>query len=76
MKRGHVDGTKKERKHAPDWYREREEANSRRIAAEWQAQPSGKRSRRESKMSREVFAAPRGLQAPNPSRHRDESCRG
>jgi len=40
------------------------------------AKPSGKRSSRERRMSREVFAAPRGLQGPHPARYRDESCRG
>ena len=37
MKRGHVTGHKKERKGASDWYRKIEEANIRRIEAEWQA---------------------------------------
>jgi len=37
MKRGHVTGHKKERKGASDWYRQYEEANIRKIEAEWQA---------------------------------------
>ena len=37
MKRGHVTGTKRERKGASDWYKELEEANIRQIEAEWQA---------------------------------------
>ena len=37
MKRGHVTGTKRERKGASDWYREREEENIRKVEAEWQA---------------------------------------
>ena len=43
MKRGHVVGTKRERKGASDWYKQIEEANIRRIEAEWQAkQAQGK----------------------------------
>jgi hypothetical protein len=38
MKYGHCRGTKKERKGSQDWYREIEEANIRRIEAEWQAE--------------------------------------
>jgi len=38
MKRGHVTGHEKERKGATDWYKELEEANIRRIEAEWQKQ--------------------------------------
>jgi hypothetical protein len=42
MKHGHVTGTKTERKGAK-WYRTIEEANIRRIEAEWQAkQAAGK----------------------------------
>jgi hypothetical protein len=37
MKRGHVIGIKREKKGAQDWYRAIEEANIRRIEAEWQA---------------------------------------
>jgi hypothetical protein len=37
MSRGHVKGTKRERKGASDWYRELEEENIRRIEAEWEA---------------------------------------
>jgi hypothetical protein len=43
MSRGHVTGTKREPQGASDWYREQEEANIRRIEAEWEArQPQGK----------------------------------
>ena len=42
MKRGHVTGTKKERKGATDWYREIEEENIRKIEADWQAKQQGK----------------------------------
>jgi len=42
MKRGHVTGQKGERKGSRDWYREIEEANIRRIEAEWQAKQQGK----------------------------------
>jgi hypothetical protein len=43
MKRGHVIGTKKERKGASDWYRQIEEENIRKIEAAWQAkQAQGK----------------------------------
>jgi len=43
MTRGHVTGNKKERKGASDWYRHIEDANIRRIEAEWQAkQQAGK----------------------------------
>jgi len=42
MKRGHVTGTKTERKRATDWYKALEEANIRRIEAEWQAKQHGK----------------------------------
>ncbi len=38
MKRGHVTGTKREKKGAVDWYKAIEEANIRRIEAEWQKQ--------------------------------------
>jgi hypothetical protein len=38
MKYGHVTGHKKERKGASDWYREVEEANIRKIEAEWALQ--------------------------------------
>jgi len=41
VKRGHVTGTKKERKGA-DWYKHIEEENIRRIEAEWQAKQHGK----------------------------------
>ncbi len=37
MKHGHVRGTKRERKGASDWYKAIEEANIRKIEAEWQA---------------------------------------
>ena len=37
MKRGHVTGTKRERKGSSDWYKQIKEANIRRIEAEWQA---------------------------------------
>ena len=37
MSRGHVTGLKKEKKGSQNWYREIEEANIRRIEAEWQA---------------------------------------
>ena len=33
---GHVTGHKKERKHAQDWYREREEELIRQVEREWQ----------------------------------------
>ena len=43
MKHGHVRGTKKECTGASEWYRTIEEANIRRIEAEWQAkQAAGK----------------------------------
>lgn len=42
MKYGHCKGTKKERKGASDWYKAIEEANIRRIEAEWQAKQAGK----------------------------------
>jgi hypothetical protein len=42
MKHGHVTGTKAERKGASEWYRTIEEANIRRIEAEWQAKQTGK----------------------------------
>ena len=42
MKRGHVKGTKRERKGASDWYKELEEAHIRKIEAEWQKQSAGK----------------------------------
>ncbi len=42
MKHGHVTGTKKERKGASEWYRTIEEANIRRIEAEWHAKQAGK----------------------------------
>ena len=37
MTRGHVVGTKKETKGSTDWYRQIEEANIRKVEAEWQA---------------------------------------
>lgn len=37
MKRGHVTGSKRERTGASDWYKQMEEANIRKIEAEWQA---------------------------------------
>ena len=43
MKRGHVTGHKKERKGASDWYRAIEEANIRRIEAEWAAKEAAKK---------------------------------
>ena len=42
MKRGHVVGTKKERKGASEWYKAIEEEHIRRIEAEWQARQQGK----------------------------------
>jgi hypothetical protein len=43
MKRGHVTGTKREKKGAQDWYKQIKAAHIRRIEAEWQAkQASGK----------------------------------
>ena len=42
MKYGHVQGTKKERQGASDWYKKIEEENIRRIEAEWQAKQQGK----------------------------------
>ena len=42
MKRGHVTGTKRERKGASDWYKTIEEENIRKIEAEWQAKQQGK----------------------------------
>ena len=42
MKRGHVTGTKKERKGATDWYKAIEAENLKRIEAEWQAKQQGK----------------------------------
>jgi hypothetical protein len=42
MKRGHVKGTKRERKGASDWYRACEEEHIRRVEAEWQAKQQGK----------------------------------
>jgi hypothetical protein len=37
MKRGHVVGTKRERKGSTDWYKSIEEENVRKVEAEWQA---------------------------------------
>jgi hypothetical protein len=37
MKMGHVTGHKRERKGASDWYREIEDANIRKIEAQWAA---------------------------------------
>jgi hypothetical protein len=37
MKRGHVTGTKRERKGANDWYKQIEEESIRKIEAAWQA---------------------------------------
>ena len=42
MKHGHVTGHKKEQQGASDWYKQIEEANIRRIEAEWQAKQQGK----------------------------------
>ena len=43
MKRGHVTGTKKEKKGASDWYKQIEEENIHKIEAAWQAkQAQGK----------------------------------
>ena len=42
MKRGHVTGTKRERRGASDWYKQIEEAMIRKIEAEWQAKQQGK----------------------------------
>jgi hypothetical protein len=42
MKRGHVTGHKKERKGASGWYKAIEEANIRKVEAEWQAKQQGK----------------------------------
>ena len=40
--RGHEKGTRKQRKPAKAWWAEQEEANIRRIEAEWQAKQQGK----------------------------------
>lgn len=42
VKRGHVTGTKTERKGSNDWYKQIEEENIRRIEAEWQATQASK----------------------------------
>jgi hypothetical protein len=42
MKRGHVTGTKTERKGSTEWYKAIEAANIRRIEAEWHAKQQGK----------------------------------
>jgi hypothetical protein len=42
MKRGHVTGTKREKKGAQNWYKPIAEANIRRIEAEWVAKQQGK----------------------------------
>jgi hypothetical protein len=42
MKRGHVTGHKKERKGSTNWYKQIEEANIRRIEAEWAAKQVSK----------------------------------
>jgi hypothetical protein len=42
MSRGHVTGDKKERKGSTEWYREIEEANIRKIEAEWAAKAAAK----------------------------------
>jgi hypothetical protein len=38
MKRGHVTGTKREKKGSTDWYKQIEEEHIRKIEAEWQKQ--------------------------------------
>jgi hypothetical protein len=38
MKRGHVTGTKREKKGSQDWYKAIEAENLKRIEAEWQKQ--------------------------------------
>jgi hypothetical protein len=40
MKRGHVKGTKREKKGSTDWYRKIEAENIAKIEAEWQAKQS------------------------------------
>jgi hypothetical protein len=42
MRRGHVKGTKRERKGASDWYKQIEEENIRKMEAEWQVKQQGK----------------------------------
>ena len=42
IKRGHVTGTKREKKGAQNWYKPIAEANIRRIEAEWAAKQQGK----------------------------------
>jgi hypothetical protein len=42
MQRGHVVGSKRERKGAGDWYKTVEAENLKRIEAEWQAKQQGK----------------------------------
>jgi len=42
MKRGHVTGTKKEKRGSTDWFRKIEEEHIRKIEAEWQARQQGK----------------------------------
>jgi hypothetical protein len=42
VKRGHVKGTKRERKGSSEWYRAIEDANIRKIEAEWQAKQASK----------------------------------
>ena len=41
MKRGHVTGTKKERKGSNDWYKQITEENMRRVEAEWRLKEQG-----------------------------------
>ena len=43
MKMGHTTGHKKEKRGSQDWYRAVEEANIRRIEAEWAAKPQQER---------------------------------
>jgi len=38
MKRGHVTGTKRERRGASDWYKQIEEESIRKVEAQWKAQ--------------------------------------
>ena len=42
MKRGHVRGTKQERKGSTDWYKAIEAEHLKRIEAAWQAKQTGK----------------------------------
>jgi hypothetical protein len=44
MSRGHVTGTKKERKGASDWYRKYEQENLERIERAWAAKAAAKQA--------------------------------